>query len=110
MVRREMVDKKGLPGDVADKLQVGSSSSSSSSSSSDGCDAADMFQVFVDPKYAGGFQAGDVAYCCCCCCRRCCCCCQQSKQALRQPSSRSCVRTPACRPMRLRAKPSRSSV
>ena len=34
-VRREMVEKKGLAGDVADRLQV-----------------------FVDPQYPGGFQAG----------------------------------------------------
>jgi histidyl-tRNA synthetase len=34
-VRREMVEKKGLQGDVADRLQV-----------------------FVDPKFSGGFQAG----------------------------------------------------
>jgi hypothetical protein len=53
-----MVDKKGLPGEVADKLQV-----------MRGLRLllllllllqleADGVKVFVDPKYPGGFQAG----------------------------------------------------
>ena len=64
VVRREMVDKKGLTGDVADKLQVFAFEliyatiemhAHAATSTSVG---AKILQVFVDPKYPGGFQAG----------------------------------------------------
>ena len=57
VVRKEMVDKKGLAGDVADKLQVSCCGNCGGGGSSDS-NGADSLQVFVDPKYPGGFQAG----------------------------------------------------